>query len=101
MKNQFIVLALTLMLAHNAFAQTVAWTDAYNGTIENKDRFVAAVVDGSGNTFAAGYAFRTSNDRDVAVVKYSTTGAVVWQRTYTTPSDNTESRREICILLNK
>ena len=97
MKNQFIVLALTLMLTHNAFAQTVAWTDAYNGTIENKDRFVAAVVDGSGNTFATGYAFRTSNDRDVAVVKYSTAGAIVWQRTYTTPSDNTDEGNAIAL----
>lgn len=96
--SRISLVALLIVLSANwATAQTVAWTDSYNGTTENKDRFAAVAVDGSGNSYATGYAFQSGNDRDVAVVKYNTSGAVAWQRTYTTSSDNTDEGNAIAL----
>ncbi|HNL08106.1 MAG TPA: SBBP repeat-containing protein, partial [Chitinophagales bacterium] len=104
MKSRTIfLLSLSLsciFLSHSLFAQTVAWTDTYNGTTENEDRGNAAVLDATGNLYTTGYSFRADNGRDIVAVKYTPTGSVSWQRTFNTGSDNTDEGKAIALDAN-
>lgn len=62
----------------DAQAYTFRYAKSWGGVFE--DIYLDVCMDSSGNTYAAGIVRPTNVNRQVLVVKYSTTGAVLWSR---------------------
>lgn len=71
--------------AYNTAGDTL-WVARFNGLSGRDDRPVAMTVDGSGNTYVAGYANATSlggtTARAFLTIKYGPTGALLWYWTF-------------------
>jgi len=64
------------------------WVRRYNGPGNGNDTPSAIAVDGSGNTFVAGWCSATSSDLDYVTIKYSPAGKQLWAKRYTGLNDN-------------
>ena len=52
------------------------------GNGDNSDRYNAMVVDVSGNLLLGGYTYNTGKDKDYLVIKMTSSGSILWTRTY-------------------
>lgn len=77
-----------ITLKYNS-AGTQQWLQRYNAIGDNYDRPRSIVNDNSGNSYVTGYSMQGSSERDIITIKYSPTGAVLWQQVYNSiPGDN-------------
>jgi len=72
-----------LVIAYDA-AGTQQWSAVYDAPATGNDHGLAAAIDSSGNTYAAGYATGDTTGWDFAVVKYNSSGSCQWVGTYST-----------------
>jgi len=58
------------------------WVRTYNGTENQDDKAFGIVVDENDNIYVVGTARNTKNYYDFVVLKYSSSGSLLWERTY-------------------
>ncbi|HNM28953.1 MAG TPA: SBBP repeat-containing protein [Chitinophagales bacterium] len=76
-----LLLALTFASAALS-GQSALWTNRFNGTGDNSDRYNQAIADGLGNFYCAGYTVNPGKGKDFYTVKLNSAGDTVWTRTY-------------------
>ncbi len=69
-----------------------AWVKTYNGSENNDDEGTAITVDAAGNVYVTGYAQLSGKYKDVILMKYSSTGTLLWAKTYGVTSGYREDR---------
>lgn len=93
-----LVTALLLAAAVSASAQPVAeWTARYNGGYF--DRGLAVAADDSGNVIVTGESRHLAffGTEDIATVKYSPSGTVLWTRRYNGPIDGLDRGAAVAV----
>jgi hypothetical protein len=65
----------------------VLWKTEYDGTAGNDDRATSIALEGGGNVIVTGFSLGVNSHYGFATVKYDDTGAEVWSRRHTTPSN--------------
>jgi len=69
-------------------AGTQQWSATYDGAAAGNDHGLAAAIDSSGNTYAAGYATGDTTGWDFAVLKYNASGSRQWVGRYSTMDED-------------
>ncbi|MEO8146911.1 MAG: SBBP repeat-containing protein [Bacteroidia bacterium] len=83
------LLILLFILSLKGYSQiTPLWTNTYQGTGDNSDRYNAIAKDGAGNIYLAGYTFQTGQDKNYLLVKINQSGVVLWSRVYNNSTAN-------------
>ncbi len=86
-----------ILIKYNSSGDTV-WTRTYNGSANGDDQAIGSVVDASGNIFVTGYATITGRSTEIVVLKYNSSGSLLWSATYGGSNNNTEDRAlGICV----
>lgn len=70
-----------ITLKYNSSGDT-QWVKLYNGTGDQEDKVYKMAVDVSGNVYVTGRSFGTSNNSDIATLKYSPSGVLQWEQRY-------------------
>lgn len=75
------------LLAKYSGSGTLVWSLTYNGPVKGNDKFLDVAVDGDGNVLVTGFSAvgkdpSNNYDYDILVVKYSSAGSQIWQKTY-------------------
>jgi uncharacterized delta-60 repeat protein len=78
------------------------WTNRYNGPGNNMDYAAALAVDADGNTIVTGYTSTstTTNSRDYATIKYSSTGLPLWTNRYNGPNNREDAASAVAVDTN-
>ncbi len=58
------------------------WTKKYGGTLQQNDSITGIVSDKSGNVIVSGVARNLQTFNDIQIVKYSSSGALLWSKSY-------------------
>jgi len=66
------------------------WGRAYDGPGHGSDAAVGIAVDNSGNAYVAGKVIGAGGNSDIAVLKYSSTGTLLWDWIYNGSSNSTD-----------
>ncbi|CAN5405099.1 hypothetical protein BH09BAC5_BH09BAC5_10010 [soil metagenome] len=62
---------------------TIAWSQTYNGTSNGSDYGASVTTDASGNIYVGGATYsNTTSSYDYLVLKYSSSGSLLWHSTY-------------------
>lgn len=75
-----------LVTKYNSIGELL-WQQTFDGTAGANDYGVAVVTNSAGDVFVAATVHQTGNDLDFALLKYSSTGSLVWDATWNGPSD--------------
>ena len=79
---------------------TQRWAQRYNGP-GNYDDFVRQIaVDGAGNTYVTGFSYGEGYGYDWATLKFSPTGALLWERRLSGPAGQSDGRASELALLS-
>lgn len=70
-----------VLLKYNPQGQLL-WAVNYNGSAGLNDEGKGIRIDNNGNIFVVGFAEVTGKSTDIAILKYSTEGALIWHKTY-------------------
>lgn len=76
---------------------SMLWAARYNGSGNGPDQPAALVVDASGNAFVTGQSTGVGGDLDVATIKYSPSGEVLWVFRYESPSHQADIGTDLAI----
>ena len=100
MKNFIILISLFSLL--NAFyinAQvTQEWVQIYNPTPRSNNNADKSAMDKFGNFIVAGRSEITdTNSTDLIILKYSSSGNLLWESRYNGPANNTESFKDMVL----
>lgn len=68
-------------IKYNPLGDT-AWVRTYNGSANSDDEGTAITVDAQGNVYVAGYATLTLKYKDLILMKYNSSGTLLWAKTY-------------------
>lgn len=68
-------------IKYNPLGDT-AWVRTYNGSANSDDEGTAITVDGQGNVYVAGYVTLTLKYKDMILLKYNSSGTLLWARSY-------------------
>lgn len=74
-----------LIVKLNSDGDTI-WSRTKNGKNAGDDEAVAAVVDGSGNIFVAGYSDGGNSNLDILLIKYDAAGTRLFDTTWNSPA---------------
>lgn len=87
MKPFFLFIAIWSLLLADLMAQPVdtLWTAQYNGPGNGKDELVAMAVDNQNNIFVTGISVGSGTFEDMATIKYSPDGNILWEARYNSP----------------
>ena len=81
---------LLMTLKYNP-SGTRQWVSTSNGDCTNQDGEACSIVnDGSGNSFITGYIVTASQGKDYLTVKYNSSGAQQWLKTYNNAAANSD-----------
>ncbi len=72
------------------------WTNRYRPPISPSEP-AAMAVDANGNVFVVGYTGNSSGGNDYLILKYSSTGARLWTRTYSGPGDSYDFAQAVAV----
>ncbi len=67
---------------------TKDWMVTYNGPDSLEDGGHCLHVDDSGNVYVSGYVGTADRGKDMIVLKYSTSGSLIWQETFKGPAED-------------
>ncbi len=73
------------------------WEQNFNGNGDHSERFRDMVVDDNGHVFMTGYSVEYNEDRDLLIVKYDQSGALVWADTYKSAGRNDDEGHAIAL----
>ena len=77
---------------------TQRWAQRYNGP-GNYDDFARAIaVDGAGNAYVTGFSYGAGFGYDWATLKFSPTGALIWERRESGPGQSDDRASELALL---
>ena len=87
-----------LFFSFQASAQHVdtAWVRAYDAPFGGPDAAQFVAIDGSGNSYVAGTVAANGSD-DIAVIKYSPNGTLVWESYYNGPSSGPDVPADLVV----
>lgn len=71
------------------------WAQRYNGPGNGDDIPAALVLDAAGNIFVTGSSGGGANDLDVATVKYTADGKLVWDQRYNGPGNGRDEGKDL------
>lgn len=77
-----VSLAPKIRTVKRASSGTIGWAKDYSYSSSRDNRPVQIQLDGSGNVYVAGYAVNSSFQAAFFLLKYSSTGALTWSKTY-------------------
>lgn len=66
------------------------WVARYNGSGSGNDGPTGMQLDESGNIYICGYVTSKENGLDMIVLKYNTSGELLWASTYNSPNNSTD-----------
>ena len=81
MKSFSIAISLFLLFGLTGinFSQvTTQWSSVYNGSANDTDVVTSMTVDNQGNVYVTGYSKGSTTGRDIATVKYNSSGQQIW-----------------------
>lgn len=70
-----------ITIKYDAFGDTL-WTRRYAGSGNGDDRVYAMIIDSNGNVYLAASTFVAGNGIDCLTIKYSSSGELLWAKTY-------------------
>ncbi|MBL8006793.1 MAG: SBBP repeat-containing protein [Ignavibacteria bacterium] len=76
------------------------WVQRYNGTGNGIDWANSVAVDNSGNCFVTGSSTGSGTDRDIATVKYSSSGTMEWVRRFNGPVNSYDGANAVVTDIN-
>lgn len=91
-----LIIFFLLCFISESEAQQV-WLNLYNGPSNGNDGSNAVTIDGAGNTYVAGYSTGIATMKDITVLKYNSSGRLVWSRTYNGGANNEDEAYAITI----
>ncbi len=68
------------------------WARSYNGTANSDDAGFGICVDASGSVYVVGSAMNTGKYYDLTLLKYSSTGELIWVQSYSGTENYTEDK---------
>ncbi len=74
------------------------WAHRYNGPGNNSDFARAIAVDGAGNAYVTGFSYGAGFGYDWATLKFSPTGALLWERRESGPGQSDDRASELALL---
>lgn len=86
--SKIILLALLLFAAEAAAQHSFGWQRSYDPISNNLQSASDVAADDAGNSYLLGYTGRGYNGTDVALVKYSPAGSLLWARSYDGGNEN-------------
>lgn len=88
----FSIISLFVLFAGSLiFAQPAqVWVKNYDGPAGSHDRVLKTMTDGEGNVYVSGYSYQTETNRDIAVLKYNSSGTLLWSRRIDLAQDHQE-----------
>ena len=81
MKSFLIAISLFLLFGLtgiNYSQVTTQWSSVYNGTANDTDIVSSMTVDNQGNVYVTGYSKGSTTGKDIATIKYSSSGQQIW-----------------------
>jgi len=76
------------------------WVERYNGSGDKYDYAHAIALDSSGNVYVTGYSENNGSRQDYATIKYSSSGILLWVRTYNGPANKNDRASSILVDLS-
>ena len=71
------------------------WTHTYNGPVNGNDNFTSITLDNNSNAVITGTSVGSGTSLDIATIKYSPAGDVLWIRRFTSSTVNIEEPKAI------
>lgn len=76
---------------------SLIWQKRYNGPGNSYDEGVAIQTDATGNAVVVANSIGSTGNGDIYTVKYSSAGAVVWEKRYNSPANSVDDGRDLKI----
>ncbi len=76
---------------------TQQWASRYNGPGNSNDISSAMVIDNSGNTYVTGTSSGSGTGRDIATVKYNSSGSQMWVMRYNGAANDSDAATSIAL----
>lgn len=74
----FLLLLQFILTGINYSQVTTQWSSVYNGTANDTDIVSSMTVDNQGNVYVTGYSKGSSTGKDIATIKYNSSGQQIW-----------------------
>jgi uncharacterized delta-60 repeat protein len=71
-----------IVLKYNSSTGQLMWNRRYDGSKHRDDEATCIAVDASGNIYIAGFITAGNNNTNAVLLKYNSSGSLVWDRTY-------------------
>ena len=91
MKSFLIATSLYLLFGLtgiNYSQVTTQWSSVYNGSANDTDVVTSMTVDNQGNVYVTGYSKGSTTGRDIATVKYNSSGQQIWAERFNDDNSN-------------
>lgn len=96
MKKLLLFIILLFWSASSVQAQINRdWVQRYNGTASSYDIVCDMIPDDSGNVFVYGTSFNTGTATDITVVKYNSSGNIVWEKKFNFGENSYDQTRAV------
>ena len=73
------------------------WVRSYNGPVNGNDEALTNTTDASGNIYAAGKILGSATGFDIYVVKYNSSGSLLWEKIYNGPGSGNDIANSVNI----
>jgi hypothetical protein len=84
-------------IKYNGSTGTQLWAQVFNGTANTTDDPYDIAVDGNANVYVTGGTNSTTTGEDYGTLKYDSTGALIWTRTYSFTGNNIDKAQALCL----
>lgn len=86
MKTAICTIITILVFVSEAFSTVgPVWTTRYNGSGNSMDMSYGIAQDQAGNVYVTGYSTGATTSKDYKTIKYSPSGALIWETTFNGP----------------
>ena len=83
LKIFYLTIFLIFVISHSSYSQqTQEWVRLFNSGLNQNDKVTDMKIDNSGNIYMCGSVEYTSSLKDVLLLKYNSSGELLWSRTW-------------------